>query len=130
MSTRFSYRPRTHRGHGYQATYDLKGAVGDTTYQQEYDRKLQAWQDPHDRVVHRPAKPDPIRAGTASGNRRNNPHPLKVSELCYLQIFNPIHHCKKIKLKKKNKKVEISNEILLCPLPLTGRKLKGLRVRN
>ncbi|KAJ8297610.1 hypothetical protein KUTeg_024141 [Tegillarca granosa] len=55
-------RPMTSRG--FQATHDLGGPIGETTYGNEYPQK--------------PARPGtPVRSGSASGNRANKPHPLQ-----------------------------------------------------
>jgi len=49
----------------YQASYELSGPVGVSQYESEYYQKLKR-------------KTTPIRTGSASGNRRNNPHPLET----------------------------------------------------
>lgn len=49
----------------YAASYDLNGPIGNSTYSNEFYQKLQK-------------KAAPIRTGTASGDRRNNPHPLET----------------------------------------------------
>jgi len=48
----------------YQASYELSGPVGVSQYESEFYQKLKR-------------KTTPIRTGSASGNRRNNPHPLE-----------------------------------------------------
>lgn len=45
--------------------FPSRGAILDTTYQYEYCPK-------------RTSKSSPVRAGTATGARRNNPHPTEV----------------------------------------------------
>merc|ERR1712178_53188 len=47
-----------------QAPYELSGPVGVSQYESEFYQKLKR-------------KTTPIRTGSASGNRRNNPHPLE-----------------------------------------------------
>ncbi|CAB1348449.1 unnamed protein product [Coregonus sp. 'balchen'] len=73
----------------YINSYALAGPVGATVYNEEF-----CWKPA--------AKPDSIRTGSASGNRRNNPHPsqsfmvwrlpkgLKQSSACGLQLNHPI----------------------------------------
>jgi len=55
-----AHRPRT--SNGFKSTYDLEGPIGNTTGSDEFHWKVGT-------------KVEPIRAATASGNRRNNPHP-------------------------------------------------------
>jgi len=51
---------------GFTAPYDLSGPIGVTTCQEHYPWKTTV-------------KMEPIRAGTSSGHRSNNPHPHEVS---------------------------------------------------
>ncbi|XP_013421037.1 testis-expressed protein 26 [Lingula anatina] len=53
-------RPMTSRA--FASTYELGGPIGATTYDEEFYKK------PNKRT-------EPVRSGTASGARRNNPHP-------------------------------------------------------
>jgi len=53
-------RPKTSKGFG--STYDLSGSIGRTHFDDEYGIK-------------KGEKSEPIRSGTSSGSRSNNPHP-------------------------------------------------------
>ncbi|XP_067663810.1 testis-expressed protein 26-like isoform X2 [Haliotis asinina] len=53
-------RPMTSQA--YTNAYSLSGPVGNTTYHMEYSVKSEQQQEP-------------VRSGSASGNRKNNPHP-------------------------------------------------------
>ncbi|XP_046562188.1 testis-expressed protein 26-like isoform X1 [Haliotis rubra] len=53
-------RPMTSQA--YTNAYSLSGPVGNTTYHMEYNAKSELQQEP-------------VRSGSASGNRKNNPHP-------------------------------------------------------
>lgn len=56
-------RPKSTQGF-YHAKYKLSGPVGKATYTKQYNDKGHC-------------RPDLIRSGTASGSRRNNPHPFE-----------------------------------------------------
>lgn len=66
LEATISNRPTT--SNGFRVPFNLSDPIGNSHYDGQYYPKFTG-------------KAEPIRTGTASGSRKNNPHPSQVSQL-------------------------------------------------